>query len=166
MSADWSIKVDDAEVLSALRRLEVLSAGGLRGVMAEIASEMLASTQRRFELGRSPSGAPWKPTRRGGRMLWVTGRLMRSVYADVDGTAAVIGTGDVRAPWHQFGTRPYTIVPKTKRALSWPGAAHPVARVNHPGLPARPFLGISAEDRQMIVDVAADAVERAAQSRA
>lgn len=162
MSADWSITVKNREVLRALRSLEVLSTAGLRGVMGEIANEMLASTQRRFESGRSPSGAAWKPTRRGGRILWQTGRLMRSVYADVDGSAAVIGTGDVRAPWHQFGTKPYTIAPKTKRALSWPGAPHPVSRVNHPGLPARPFLGISTEDRKTIIDIAADAIDRAA----
>lgn len=160
--SEFAIKVDDRKVIGALNRLERLG-GNLRGVMGEIASEMLRSTQARFESGIAPNGAAWKPTKRGGRILWQTGRLMRSIYADVDERAAIIGTGDVRAPWHQFGTKPYTIRAKPGRALFWRGAPHPVGRVNHPGLPARPFLGISAQDKQMILEVAADAIERAAQ---
>ena len=66
---------------------------------------------------------------------------------------------------HQFGgrTAPRTIRPKRKKALYWPGAAHPVARVDHPGsaIPARPFLGIDADDRQSILRIVSRAVERA-----
>lgn len=49
----------------------------------------------------------------------------------------------------EFGTKPHPIVagalqspPKTggKKALWWPGAAHPVASVDHPGTPAQPFI--------------------------
>jgi hypothetical protein len=32
------------------------------------------------------------------------------------------------------------IVPVSAKALFWPGAAHPVKRVNHPGTRANPFL--------------------------
>ncbi|GGN39481.1 hypothetical protein FHR83_006712 [Actinoplanes campanulatus] len=34
------------------------------------------------------------------------------------------------------GSRPHVIEPKNKKALAWPGARHPVRRVNHPGTPA------------------------------
>jgi len=34
------------------------------------------------------------------------------------------------------GTKPHVIRPRTKRALAWPGGAHPVKRVNHPGTTA------------------------------
>ena len=39
-------------------------------------------------------------------------------------------------------TGAHTIVPRKKKALFWPGAAHPVKSVQHPGskIPARPFL--------------------------
>jgi hypothetical protein len=38
------------------------------------------------------------------------------------------------------GTKgPYPIRPRTKRALFWKGAAHPVKRVSHPGLKAQRF---------------------------
>lgn len=39
----------------------------------------------------------------------------------------------------------YVITPKRKRALHWPGAAHPVKRVSHPGVPARKFSERAAE---------------------
>lgn len=38
------------------------------------------------------------------------------------------------------GTPPHEIRPRRKQALWWEGAAHPVARVSHPGTQARPFL--------------------------
>lgn len=38
------------------------------------------------------------------------------------------------------GTRAHTIYPSAKRALFWPGAEHPVRRVNHPGTKANPYM--------------------------
>lgn len=40
----------------------------------------------------------------------------------------------------EFGSRPHVIEPKNKQALYWPGARHPVKRVNHPGTPAHHVL--------------------------
>jgi hypothetical protein len=37
------------------------------------------------------------------------------------------------------GTRPHVILPRTKRALFWPGAGHPLRRVQHPGTKPSPF---------------------------
>jgi len=42
--------------------------------------------------------------------------------------------------WLEEGTRPHEIRPRFKRALSWPGAKHPVKRVQHPGTKARPIV--------------------------
>lgn len=39
------------------------------------------------------------------------------------------------------GTSAHTIRPKTKKALFWEGAAHPVAMVRHPGTKANKFPG-------------------------
>ena len=40
----------------------------------------------------------------------------------------------------EVGTDPHDIRPKNGKALFWPGAAHPVAVVHHPGTPAQPFM--------------------------
>lgn len=40
----------------------------------------------------------------------------------------------------EFGTRPHVIEPSSRRALTWPGGAHPVTRVDHPGTRAQPYM--------------------------
>lgn len=40
----------------------------------------------------------------------------------------------------EYGTRPHVIMPKNKKALWWPEAAHPVPSVNHPGTKPQPYI--------------------------
>lgn len=40
----------------------------------------------------------------------------------------------------EYGTPPHVILPKTKKALNWRGAEHPVKKVNHPGTRPNPFI--------------------------
>lgn len=70
-----------------------------------------------------------------------TGQLRAGIYREVNGLDARIGVRNV-GHWSavEYGTGPHIIRPVNKRALHWPGAAHPVAVVNHPGTPAQPFL--------------------------
>ena len=61
------------------------------------------------------------------------------------------------------GTRPHTIRPRRKRALSWPGAAHPVRVVRHPGVKAMRYTdkvarGIAGK----LLDIMNDAIRKAA----
>jgi hypothetical protein len=57
-----------------------------------------------------------------------------------DGDTSNIVTTDEIFGYQDKGTKgPYTIRPRTKRALFWKGAAHPVKRVSHPGLKAQRF---------------------------
>ena len=60
------------------------------------------------------------------------------------------------------GTPPRVIEPVNARALFWPGAAHPVARVNHPGTPGDPYgeRAIETTERRLD-DFATLAVNRA-----
>jgi len=62
----------------------------------------------------------------------------------VDNGKAVVGSDRRYAAIHQLGgqTGPRVIRPKKGKALHWPGARHPVAKVNHPGskIPARPYF--------------------------
>jgi HK97 gp10 family phage protein len=75
----------------------------------------------------------------------VTGTLRRSLHAEVIestrlAATVTVGTNLVYAPYVEYGTRAHVILPKDKQALWWKGAEHPVARVNHPGTKAQPFL--------------------------
>lgn len=70
-----------------------------------------------------------------------TGRLRDSLMSEVHGKTLRVGSRDVNyATDVEMGTAPHVILPRNKKALHWPGAAHPVARVNHPGTQPRPYL--------------------------
>ncbi|PJN38980.1 hypothetical protein CG747_20790 [Streptomyces sp. CB02959] len=77
-----------------------------------------------------------------------TGRLRSSIVARPTrgrGAGYEVGTNVNYAAAVEYGTAPHVIVPKNGRALYWPGAAHPVAKVNHPGTAAKPFLRPAVE---------------------
>lgn len=64
-----------------------------------------------------------------------------STRTNVSVNAAFI-RGEGAAPltnWLIGGTRAHDIVPKSKKALFWPGALHPVKRVYHPGTKPNPW---------------------------
>lgn len=73
-----------------------------------------------------------------------TGRLRSSIVARTEthgrSVGVVIGTNVSYAADVEYGTKPHVILPKNGKALYWPGARHPVAKVNHPGTRAQPFM--------------------------
>jgi len=83
-----------------------------------------------------------------GVVPWRTGFLTQSFRAEV--TAGMLRWFPTAsyAPFVEFGTKPHVILPKEKLALYWPGAAHPVKKVNHPGSKANDFMGRIVEQSQ------------------
>ena len=77
-----------------------------------------------------------------GTVPWKTGYLVQSF-----GLGILIGrligriapTANYAIYVHE-GTGPHEIRPKNGKALFWPGAAHPVAKVNHPGTKPNRFI--------------------------
>ena len=70
-----------------------------------------------------------------------TSRLHDSLRAEVSNKVLRVGSLDCNySTGVELGTAPHVIVPRNKKALYWPGAAHPVARVNHPGTAPMPYL--------------------------
>src|SRR5690242_16391631 len=64
-----------------------------------------------------------------GIVPWRTGFLVQSFRAEMTpGMLRWFPTADY-ASHVEFGTQPHTILPKDKKALFWPGAAHPVRSV-------------------------------------
>lgn len=75
-----------------------------------------------------------------GVVPWRTGFLTQSFRAELTaGMLRWFPTANY-APYVEFGTKPHTILPKDKKALYWPGAAHPVGKVNHPGTKPNQFM--------------------------
>lgn len=154
------IEIDDAQ---AQRWFGQVIARGLdmRGLMDQIGENLLVSTQERFRTGRGPDGQPWAKLKNGsGRTpLLDTGTMRDQIEPQPiqDGVELVANAKQAR--WHQEGTDPYVILPRDKKALAWPGGPGPRRKVNHPGLPARPFMGLSAEDEQTIDALVAEWLE-------
>ena len=146
-------------VLNALDRLaDSLTPSGMRPVMMEIGEDLLDSTRERFKTSTAPDGSVWPELSEktvlarmnktgkglrsgtGTKPLVDTGQLSSTIrYQIADGGASVvIGTnrsfGAYNSSIHQYGT---------SRA----------GRKRNVTIPARPFLGLSAEDERTVLDI-------------
>lgn len=149
----YRITIDDRQVNAALDRL--ISVGQHpREVMKDIATYGENSTRDRFKSGTDPDGAAWKPSRRvqerGGKTLIDSGRLLNSITSDSGDNFAEWGSNAIYAAIHQAGGE---IHPKTAKALFFRTPGGEMVRVKKVTIPARPYLGINAEDEANIVDI-------------
>lgn len=103
-----------------------------------LGAEIESQTRRRIQTEKtSPDGGRWQPwsssyaaTRGAGQSLLMdSGQLLMSIYQRVESHAVVVGTNKSYASDHQFGK-------------------------DH--LPARPFLGLSDDDKEAVQNVAND----------
>jgi phage gpG-like protein len=151
---------------------------------------VLSEAHKAFQVSRDPAtNLPWASlmpstiaARRGGgagaRPLLDRGTLRaslqrggsRSIWRYQGSESLRVGTGHKTAQWHQFGTgtfgpkkKHYLIEPKKARMLAWVGANGAMVFADfvwHPGMPARPFLGVSQRLAGEISKVMARALER------
>ena len=80
----------------------------------------------------------------------------------VGATSVAVGTSDSRAPWHEFGTKPFTIRPGGGKFLRFQTQRGIVfsKEVDHPGLPSRPMLPTKRIARKLAVGVLTSFVAR------
>lgn len=124
--------------------------------MRAVAGLMEAETRDRFEVGKDPSGEVWTPSQRarkeGGRTLVDRGALRDSIASAFDAGSAIAGTNVIYAAIHQFGGT-IQAIPKSKGGK---GALRtPFGPKGSVKMPARPFLGFGASDREAILDILA-----------
>ena len=115
-------------------------------------------TQRRIEEEKtSPEGAAWPLTSDGRAALFVTGvHLARSIDHAASANEAIWGSGWIGARVHQFGA---TIKPKSAKALHFMIGDKQVFATKVV-IPARPYLGVSAENAADMEAAAAKFMER------
>jgi len=162
------ITMDGADAIR--ERLREISArtSNLSPILKAIGDRIVEQTKRRFEAGGpAPDGTPWKdpktPNPKRVRTLTVSGHLRDSIRAQMMGRNAVmVGTDKEYAAIHQKGgrTAASVILPRRKKALKTPYGLF--RRVNHPGsvIPARPFLGVSAENSREVLDMINDYIAK------
>jgi phage gpG-like protein len=165
--ASIRVDYDDRELRRGLRRVSAYL-DNLQPFHDDVGAYVERSTDDRFRTETGPDGTPWRSlanstlaTKRNRKTLQETGKMRDSLSYTANAREAIVGFSDKKARWHQLGTNPYTIEPRRASLLRFMGANGPVfaRRVNHPGLLARPMLGISYNDEREILAIARDHVE-------
>lgn len=144
-----TFEVQDEEVRSAFTRM-VANASESRGYLSAIGEALKNTTKMRFASGTDPGGAAWAPVIRGGAPLRNTGaHLMNAVNYRVGSDHVEIGVPPAWGAVHQFGA---TIQARNAKYLRFK-VGNRWVRKKQVTVPARPFLGISTEDRAEILDI-------------
>ncbi|MDR2477065.1 MAG: phage virion morphogenesis protein [Treponema sp.] len=140
-----------------------LSGADRAKLLGSIGVEMEAQTQERFNTQKSPDGDSWKALAQktmnyyagkgllGARSILVgEGMLRDSITSEVQGGgwSVLVGATMEYAAVHQFGA---VIKPKSAKALFVPG----YGMLKQVTIPARPYLGVSADDMKAIENAAA-----------
>lgn len=155
------VELDDAEVKAALERLDA-GLGDLTPVMQDIGEYLMEATKRRFQAGTGPDGSAWAPTSqttmdaqaaRGDRpdprpLIGPSKTLSTTINYQAGPDRVEVGSPAIYSAVHQFGA--------AKGAF---GATARGASIPWGDIPARPFLGIAAEDRAAIVDIVEEWLE-------
>lgn len=163
--AAFEVTFNDAAILGALDRLQ-LGLGEDGALLRAIGEYGVASTQRRFQTETAPDGSPWTALNpayaslkgSGFNILTRSGLLQRSMNYRPGISEVRWGSPMIYAAVHQFGD---TIVPKNAKALYFKlglGGRDVMAR--SVTIPARPYLGINAEDAEEIIALTGDFMAR------
>ncbi|MFH1027683.1 MAG: phage virion morphogenesis protein [Pseudomonadota bacterium] len=163
-------KIDDREILRVLKRLAD-KGGNLRPAFANMGEYLVNSTQDRFDEQKDPEGNPWSPLKPAtkdkkkiDKILTESSRMRNSVIYAASSSSLRVGTNDIKAAAHQFGLKEAVTIPAHKsrrtkvfgRELPFPVWAEVRAHTINQDLPARPFLGFSSDDREELLQIAAD----------
>lgn len=134
--------------------------------LKNIGVALVRSTRQRFADQKDPQGQPWKPlnpeyakAKGGGKILQklgMRGGLLGSIVWQLEGSTLQIGTNKIQAAVHQFGA---VILPRNAPALVF-RIGKKLIFAAEVTIPARPYLGISADDRTEIAEIVEDHVNQ------
>ncbi|KFE96080.1 phage virion morphogenesis protein [Vibrio parahaemolyticus] len=143
----YSVRINDAEIQDALSQL-IKRGLDLTPAMANIGEELLISHDQRFRDQKSPDGAPWAPlsettkslkAKNVDTILVLNGVLSGTLNYQASSDNLLFGSPLEYAATHQFG--------RTTTANSM---------IPNKAIPARPFLGVDENDREMILETLSD----------
>jgi phage gpG-like protein len=176
--AAFTFNFDDGPVIAGLDRLQAALEENA-GLLRIIGAYGRDSTVRRMESQTAPDGTPWTPLNpayaaikpAGYDILYLHGDLRNSQTFRAGVGEVSWGSPMVYAAAQQFGA---VIVPKNAKALSFvlgdtfgAGAGKlygltqgVLVQVKSVTIPARPYLGLSAEDREEITLLAEEYLMR------
>lgn len=149
-----SIVVDSSDFGDVFRKLRPLTEFDEVELMSTIGALGESQTRRRIEEEKTgPDGQAWAPNTQGTPILVETGQhLLYSIAWTASANEAEWGSTWEYAHVHQAGM---TIKPKNAKALQFQIGGQFVT-AKSVTIPARPFVGLSDDNRQEIMDVVTD----------
>lgn len=145
-----TIEIDAASMAEMSEALDRLAnhCRNIAPALKEIGEMLKRSTDERFDRQVAPDGTPWADidgetmiAKRGtpgeGKILTHTTRLRRSINYQVVGDGLLVGTNVLYAAIHQLG-------------------GETGSRGRRFEMIARPFLGLSADDKERAIEIVAD----------
>jgi phage gpG-like protein len=157
---DFGVKIEvDRNDLAAVSALvSGLSDFDAEPLVAEICRLGEEQTAERIRNGGpGPDGEAWPPNLEGTQLLIRSGNLIGSIASNVSGTSGEWGAGaKPYAHVHQCGA---VITPKDAERLSFMLRGKRVF-AKKVTIPARPFVGVSAEDAEEIKEIVTDYLGR------
>lgn len=146
---DWK------KLTKVLNRLENVDFAKLHENIGEV---LISTTHERFRNGRAPNGSKWKRGLKGTGQTLVQSRLLRnSVTKRFSREGVEVGTNIKYARIHQKGG---TIRSKKAKFLRFKVGSR-WAMKKSVKIPARPFIGISADDKQEIMRLFRETINEA-----
>lgn len=152
---------DDSPVNAFFQKL-VIEGAAKRTLLDQLGAYFVGSTRARMDSEITPQGEPWKKSIRAsktsGKTLHDTGSLYNSITHFVIGDDAVeFGTTlDYGIPLH-YGA---TIFPVAGKYLSFKIPGLGWVKTEKVSLPAREWLGVSAQDELHVIDVISGFLKR------
>lgn len=151
------IRLDyDLNVELPLNRLQALSQADESELLEQIGEQLLQATLLRFDAEETPDGDAWEPSYRakteGGKTLQDHGHLRDSYTYQVSDGSVAIGSDMIYAAIHHEGG---VIKAKASGKLKFKVGDRWV-QTDQVEMPARPALGISADDEADIDEIVRD----------
>lgn len=164
-----TIAIDDREVLDALARLQArLGDAGMAPAMRAIGEALTDSTQRRFATGTGPDGQRWPANARAtleALLNRTRGGVGKKGKISAKGSGAMMGKKPLVASGQLAEGIRYQLIPggvavgtnRFANAFKGGAAIHQFGGMAGRGhkvkIPARPFLGFSANDQNTVLTI-------------
>ncbi len=131
--------------------------GNTQALMESVGEALISGTLKRFDDEEEPTGKKWPKSKRaakeGGQTLTNVGTLRKSIDKIATPDKVMVGSNLPYARIHQKGG---TIKPKKGKYLKFKGLDGEDVFVKEAKIPARPYLGVSAEDMDEVRETVAD----------
>lgn len=151
-----TIQVDELRALCSHLNKMALTASERKSLLASVGEEIITQTKDRFAEKKTPDGDDWADIadstkeyylkkfgskNHANGILWRTGNLMDSLTHEVGSWSVVVGATKIYAAVHQYGWKERNII-------------------------ARPYLGLSPDDRAEIAGIIESFLARKAEKSA